>query len=68
MEPWTSRSAFINWAASTKVNALPAAPREAAGKGSEDAVITQLQETMSKTGKQEDATVCHRTQNAQADC
>jgi hypothetical protein len=57
-EPWTSRAAFVNWAASAKVDSLPAVPRESgSGTASEDVVITQLQENMEKTGKQEDATV-----------
>lgn len=57
-EPWTSRAAFVNWAASAKVDALPAVPRESgSGTASEDVVITQLQESMERTGKQEDATV-----------
>ncbi|ORY87487.1 Mis12 protein-domain-containing protein [Leucosporidium creatinivorum] len=56
-EPWTSRAAFVNWAASAKVDALPAVPRESgSGTASEDVVITQLQENMERTGKQEDAT------------
>lgn len=57
-EPWTSRAAFVNWAASAKVDALPAVLRESgSGTASEDVVITQLQENMERTGKQEDATV-----------
>lgn len=67
-EPWSSRSAFINWAASAKVDALPAAPREAGGRATEDAVITQLQETMGKTGRQEDATVSGDSQLVSGCC
>ena len=57
-DPWAaSRASFVNWAAASKVDALPAAARDPTAAGTEDAVIKQMAETMYATGRDDDAQV-----------
>lgn len=60
-DPWTTRSAFVNWAATSKINSLPAAPTPGQTGASEDAAISQIHDKMGKTGKQEDAAVSQQS-------
>lgn len=57
-DPWaSSRASFVNWAAASKVDALPAGARDPTAVVTEDAVIKQMTETMDATGRDDDAQV-----------
>lgn len=56
-DPWSSRAAFINWAATGKVDALPAAGTTAGTREGEDGILGQMQEAMRTTGGQGEAAV-----------
>lgn len=61
-QPWASRAAFVNWASTAKVDALPPGDHTVKGssgqnESSNDAIISKLHDKMQTTGKQEDAAV-----------